>query len=286
MSAPTGAPCVAWVSVDEVAACCSADVGSDTALFEAAAIAASEALFELSGRQWTGACVIEDARPFASGCGCWDWITSPMSSGAPQIPWGSFGWGSYAGIWGWGWDGCSGVMGCGSLSRAILTGYPVVSIEEVKIDGVVIDPSEYRLDEWRFLTRMADPTTREPRFWPACQRLDLDGDQPGTWTVSYTSGTAPPSLGVQAAAQLACQVYLACTGSADCVLPSGVTKIDRQGITIERAPFLAWGKINGQWASGLSLVDLFLSSFNPQGLRRRTAVWNPDGPAFSVQLGS
>lgn len=286
MSAPVEGPCESWVTAAEVAACCSADVGSDTGLFDAAAIAASMALFELSGRQWSGACVIEDARPFSDDCGCWDWVLSPMSPGAPQIPWGTFGWGSWGGSWGWGWDGCSGPMGCGSLSRAILTGYPVISIEEVKIDGVVLDPSEYRLDEWRFLTRMADPTTREPRFWPACQRLDLDGDQPGTWTVSYTSGTVPPALGVQAAAQLACQIYLACTGSDDCVLPSGVTKIERQGITIERAPFLAWGKLNGQWATGLSLVDLFLATYNPAGLRRRTAVWLPDGPPLSVQLGS
>lgn len=286
MSAPTLGPCSSWVTAEEVAACCSAEVGSDTSLFDAAAIAASTSLFELSGRQFTGECEVENARPFSDGCGCWDWLLSPMSPGAPQIAYGSFGWGSWGGAWGWGWNGCGTGIGCGALSRAILTGYPVSEITEVKIDGVVIDPTSYRLDEWRYLTRLADPTTLEPRFWPSCQRLDLDDDQPGTWSVSYISGVAPPTLGIQAAAQLACQIYLACTNSAACLLPAGVTKIDRQGITIERSPFLAWGKVGGQWATGLSLVDLFLSAFNPAGLRQRSSIWSPDTTPFSVTLGS
>lgn len=290
MSTPEGAPvlgpCQSWVTVDEVAACCSADVGSDPSLFEMASVEASMVLFEFSGRQFTGACEVLNARPFADGCSCWAWLTSPMSPGAPQIPFGSFGWGLWGTGWGWGWDGCGSAFGCGALSRAKLTGYPVTEVTEVKVDGDVIDPTGYRLDEWKYLTRLADPVSLAPRFWPACQRLDLDDDQPGTWSVSYLAGVAPPALGVSAAAQLACQIYLACIGGASCDLPSGVTKIERQGITIERAPFLAWGLKNGSWATGLSLVDLFLSTYNPAGLRRRSAVWSPDVAPYSVKVGS
>lgn len=285
-NSPVMGPCQAWCSAEEVAACCSANVGSDPSLLDAAAVEASMVLFELSGRQFTGECEVEASRPFSDGCGCWAWLTSPMSPGAPQIPYGTFGWGFWGTSWGWGWDGCGSAFGCGALSRAKLTGYPVTEITEVKIDGAVIDPSEYRLDEWKYLTRLADPTTLEPRFWPSCQRLDLDDDQSGTWSVSYLSGVAPPPLGVTAAAQLACQIYLACTGSEACQLPNGVTKIDRLGITIERAPFLAWGLLNGQWATGLSLVDLFLATYNSSGLRRRSSVWNPDGAPYSVKVGS
>ena len=32
-------------------------------------------------------------------------------------------------------------------------------------------------------------------MWPACQRLDLDDSQPGTWSVEYTYGVDPPPLG-------------------------------------------------------------------------------------------
>lgn len=284
---PVLGPCETWVTAAEVAACCAAaDVGSDSSVLDASAVAASQVLFELSGGQFSGSCEVVAARPCADDCGCWGWLLEPMSPGAPQVAWGSFGWGSWPGGWGWGWDGCgSNRCGCGALSRATLSGYPVTEITEVKIDGVVVDPTGYRLDGWKYLTRLADPDTLEERFWPACQRLDLDDTELGTWSVSYRSGVDPPPLGIQAAAQLACQIFLACSGSASCDLPAGVTKIDRQGITIERAPFLAWGLKQGAWATGLSLVDLFLSSYNPAGLRRRTAVWNPDSELYAERVG-
>lgn len=283
---PVLGPCVSWVTAAEVSACCpAANAGSDVSVLDAAAVAASQALFELSGRQFTGQCENNALRPFADGCGCWDWLLSPMSPGAPQVAWGSFGWGFWGGGWGWGWDDCgSNYWGCGALSRARLPGYPVTQITEVKIDGAVISPAEYRLDGWKYLTRLA-ASDGTPQFWPACQRLDLDDTEVGTWSVSYLAGVDPPPLGVQAAAQLACQIFLACSGNASCELPNGVTKIDRQGITIERAPFLAWGQKQGSWATGLTLVDLFLSTYNPAGLRRRSAVWDPDLAPYAERVG-
>lgn len=285
---PVLGPCETWVSAAEVSACCAAaGAGSDPSVLDASAVAASQVLFELSGRQFTGQCENTGYRPFSDGCGCWDWLLSPMSPGAPQVAWGSFGWGLWGGSWGWGWDGCgSNAWGCGALSRARLPGYPVTEITEVKIDGDVVDPTGYRLDSWKYLTRLADPTTLEPRFWPSCQRLDLDDDQVGTWSISYLAGVAPPPLGISAAAQLACQVYLSCSGNASCDLPAGVTRIDRQGITIERAPFLAWGLKSGSWATGLALVDLFLSTYNPAGLRRRSAIWSPDLAPYAERIGT
>ena len=46
-----------------------------------------------------------------------------------------------------------------------------------------------------------------------------------------------------AAAQLGCEIYKACSGaesSGDCALPSGVTRVTRQGITIEKLAFTTW----------------------------------------------
>lgn len=284
MSGPVMGPCEAWVTGSDVAACCSVDVGTDATVFDTVAVQASMLLFELSGRQFSGVCE-QTVRPCVNGGGCWNWITWPMSPGAPQI---SYGWGWWAGRgWGWGYgDGSALLCGCSALSRAKLPGYPVVEILEVKIDGTVIDPSEYRLDEYVYLTRMADPTTLAPRYWPSCQRLDLDDDQPGTWSVTYDSGVAPPVLGVSAAAQLACELYRACAGLA-CALPVGTTKLTRQGIEIERAPFLSWGRNPaGHWQTGLSLVDAFLMAYNPSGLKRRPQVFSPDIQQYAKTPGS
>ncbi len=279
---PAAGPCVAWVDVDQVAACCTTDVGSDTSVLEDAALAASSLLFELSGRQWSGGCS-QTVRPCADGCGCWGWLTSPASPGVPQIP--AYSWGGWGGLgWGWGLDNGNDTCGCGCLSRALLSGYPVTAIDSVVIGPDTLDPSEYRLDSWRWLTRMAD-ADGNAQFWPSCQRLDLPLGEPGTWGVTYQFGVAPPILGEMAAAHLACELFKACGGQ-DCTLPVGATVVTRQGITIERAPFLSWALSSGQWNTGIATVDAFLSAYNPAGLRRAPTVWSPDLPAYGTRLGS
>lgn len=279
---PTLGPCESWVTAEEVAACCGVDVGTDTSVLDAAAVEASMALFELSGRQFPGACS-QTTRPCSDGCGCWDWLFWP--SRPPQIPVGTaWGWGDWgAAGWGWGWDGCSDTCGCGSLSRVLLPGYPVYEIVEVVIDGEVIDPDGYRLDNFEYLTRLADADGRS-RFWPACQVLDRDEGE-GVFTVEYLFGQTPPTLGVLAAAQLACEIYRLCTdGIGACALPSGVTRITRQGVQIERSPFVSWAFTEGKWGTGIAAVDLFLQTYNPAGLRRRSAVWTPDLPGYGLVL--
>jgi hypothetical protein len=287
---PILGPCNAWITSEEALACCAA-AGTDAALLDSAAIAASQILYELSGRQFNGICIEDDYRPCADGCSCWDrWLPAVSMSGQSSWGWSGFGWGYWGWGWGWGYSGCvDDLCHCGALSRALLNGYPVTEILEVKIDGVVLDPEEYRLDGNRFLTRMADGSNNA-QFWPACQRLDLDSDQPGTWSVSYEYGIAPPMDAILAAEQLTCQLYLACAGGGaggtECRLPAGVTKIVRQNVTIEFAPFLAWALRNGSWATGLSLVDAFLSTRNPRNLRGRPSVWSPDAPKYGYAPGA
>lgn len=285
---PNAGPCTAWITADQVAACCGADVGSDTSVYEDAALAASSLLFELSGRQWNGVCE-QTVRPCDASCGCWGELLSPASVGVPQVPAFSWSWG-YWGGYGWGWGGVGSndtvesMCGCGSLSRVLLSGYPVVEILEVEIAGTVLDPSEYRLDGWKWLTRMAD-ANGNPQQWPACQRLDLPDGSEGTWSVTYSFGVAPPILGEMAAQQLACEIYKACAGDV-CLLPLGTTQVTRQGIQVQVAPFLAFALQNGQWTTGIALVDAFLSAYNPRGLRRAPTVWSPDLQPYPVRLGT
>lgn len=238
--------------------------------------AASWLLWNLSARQYSGGCR-ETVRPCKTGDGCWG-LGGTESNGVNLAIAGAdwwFGWG----LGGWGWyNGGEGyaACGCGGLSQVKLDGYPVTAVTEVLIAGDVVDPATYRLDGHRYLVRLRDPSSGERLHWPACQDLAKPDTEPGTWSVSYEYGSPPPALGVLAACELALQFYYARTGSDECVLPTGVTKIVRQGITIERLQPMF---VKGQ-RTGLPLVDGFLAGANPNGLRRRPAVMSPGVPRY------
>jgi hypothetical protein len=288
ISGPQQGPCQAWISGEDVAACCGADPGSSS-LFDGVAYEASMALYAISGRQYTGLCE-RTVRPCRSGCSCW----GERALGLTPWSWAAGAWG-YAGVpgaWGFSWwnengDSC----GCGSLSRVKLAGYPVREIVEVLIDGDVLDPVDeqgnpnYRLDGWRWLTRMDAPGPPVlPRRWPSCQNMALDSDQAGTFEVTYLSGIDPPPIGRTAAAELACQLFLACGGGAGCQLPAGVTRVVRQGVEIDRNLLQNW--FDRSKSTGLVALDLFLASYwNARG-GRRPAVWSPDVQQFAKRLGS
>ncbi len=269
----------------------------DPALFDTFAVEASMLLFEMSGRKFTGGCE-QTVRPCSPTCSCWSNLAGPGN-----LSLGTAGW--YFGGWGpaWAWqDGCGNICGCGYQSRILLSGYPVTQIESVVISGVELpetDPDtgrlNWRLDGWKWLTRLDyrdDQGVVQPQRWPACQDLSLPDGEAGTWSVTYRYGVAPPLAGLEAAKQLACELYKACSG-AECALPQGVTRLQRQGVTIERGLLLTWsngitsrGIRTGSWTTGLELVDAFLSAYNPWGSRRRPALWSPDLPQFAQKLGA
>ncbi len=283
---PTFGPCGVWCDPQDIFDCCSTELISDTSVAEDACVAATEILWALSGRRFAGRCN-QTVRPIADSCGCWPYQFLPgLSYGAPQYPVGANGfgwgpWGAWAGGWGWGASGC----GCAPVSRALLPGYPVVSITEVKIDGVVLNSDEYRLDERRWLTRMSD-SDGNAQWWPGCQDLSLPDTEVGTWSATYAYGEVVPQIGHRAATQLACEVYKSCLG-AECATPPGTVQKTRQGVTVQMAPFIAWGRnAQGHWQTGLTSVDMFLSASNSSGLRRRPTIWSPSGPAFARVVGA
>jgi hypothetical protein len=268
VAGPTPGPCFGWVEAEDVAACCSVSVGSDTSLFEMSASSSSQVLFMLSGKQFPGQCE-RVVRP-----------CSDIPCGVQVLARGHLvGWDGTR----WGDDSC----GCIPLSRVLLPNRPVTEILEVKIDGAPIAASEYRLDGWRWLTRMAD-VDGNAQAWPACQRLDLDDTEEGTFSVQYTFGQNPPQPGIDAAAQLACEIYKSCPGNegvAECKLPKNATRVTRQGITIELNA-LNYDRQKRVWVTGMNLVDLFLNAYNPNGLKRRPAIWSPDHPRFAQEVGT
>lgn len=294
---PVEGPCVAWIDGADVLDCCAPDSSDvDPSIFDTFAVEASMLLFEMSGRKFTGGCE-QTVRPCRPTCSCWNYLAGPGNyvgtAGWYFAPWG--------GAWYW-QDGCGGICGCGVDSKILLSGYPVTKIESVMIGDVELpefDPDtnqrNWRLDGWKYLTRIDtidDQGVVQPQRWPACQNLSLDDGQPGTWSVTYKFGVMPPLAGMEAAKQLACELYKACAG-AECALPQGVTRLQRQGVTIERGLLLTWsngittrGIRTGSWTTGLELVDAFLSAYNPYGSRRRPGLWSPDLPQFAQKLGA
>lgn len=272
---PEFGPCTPWIDCADIKEFCD---DADDAVLTPLTIQASQIMFEISGRQFTGRCE-RLVRP-CQNRGCW--ALYPWT-GWYEFPW-TWSWGDWSGSWSWGWyDGQGCHCGCAPLSRILLPGYPVHEILEVKIGGVAISPNSYRIDEWRWLTRMRDPANPDqPQFWPACQVLDLDDTEPGTFSVAYVSGSEPPIAGKEAAAALACELYRAKMGG-ECKLPSGATRLVRQGVTIERLQPLASMLLQG--STGIPAIDAFMAAYNPNGLRRRPAIWSPDGPKYARQVG-
>jgi hypothetical protein len=291
---PSLGPCGMWITGDDVARCVNFDYGSSPVIFDTVAYEASMALYEISGRQFPGLCKFDNppVRPTRDDCDCW-----PISYGMGPWYWISTPWGYGAGSWMWR-NERGDTLGCQPMSRVNLAGYPVREILEVKIGGVVLpefDPDSgfrnWRLDEWRWLTRMDTPTT-DPgvvnpieNFWPGCQDMSLDDDQPGTFSVSYSWGVDPPELGRAAAVEIAEQLWLACGGSNLCKLPAGAVRVERQGIVVERGLLANWA--DPSKAVGLVSTDLFLQAYcRGQRSARRGAVWSPDVQGFARRLGT
>lgn len=263
--ASTGSlPCGEWIDGDDVADCCENDaVGTYTSLFDEVASIAAGVFYELSDRRFPGVCGPVTVRPPAM-CqhgtlfGTVGWRYDPAAGMVPSFP-----------------------CGCDRLSEVPLEGYPIQEIYEVKIDGVTLDVSEYRLDYSRMLVRLAD-ADGNPQSWPSVQRLDRADTQPDTWSVSYTYGEPPPEIARKAAAQLACQLYAACPGgSGDCQLPSGVTRLTRLGVSQEIVKPIADLLRKGE--TGLEFVDTFMGIYASQGVGG--SFWGPDAPGYPRPVG-
>lgn len=267
--------CTPWLDGADVATCCEVDGSSDPSIFDQAAEVATDLLFQLSLRRFPGICE-RTVRPCRTTCACpwqvlsrgyvvWNWnLYNPL-----------YGWGA----WGWG-GGCDGDdCGCTPLSRVLLAGY-VQSIEEVLIDGEVVDPATYRIDNHRWLSRTRETPDDPITLWPGCQDKTLPETEHGTWAVTYSYGHDVPVSGVAAATQLACEIYKSCTNQ-PCALPRNTSRVTRQGLTVERPFFQSFSFEKGGrsiprgWNTGLPAVDSFLSAYNPTGLQREPIIWTP-----------
>lgn len=216
---------------------------------------AAEILYALSGRQF-GACEIT-VRPCRQDC------SDGRVSGLYGYPWTPQ---LINGSWVNTRCGrCKTDCSCTEVCELFLPGF-VASVSEVKIDGVVLDDTDYRVDNGRNLVAMGD-------CWPKCQDMSLADTEVGTFSVTYVKGRPLPVAGQAALGALACELCKACVGDASCCLPARVTSITRQGYSIamlDPMEFLKDGR------TGVYAVDVWLAAVNPKGRSRYAGVFSPD----------
>lgn len=196
----------------------------------------------------------------------WDpwpgWDNTPGGSwvNAPVIPYGGLGLvvGGYC-------SSCGPSCGCMPLSEVNLPA-PVNEVLEVKVDGQVLAPTAYRLDDNRVVVRT------DGGSWPWCQNIAANDTQPGTWSIRATYGEDVPPSALGPMGELACQFVRAFKGE-DCNLPPNVQQLARQGVTIQLPDVNAYLQ---QGYFGLRLVDLFVNAFNPAHLIAAPQVFDVD----------
>lgn len=204
-----------------------------------------------------GGCPIT-VRPCKAGCSDPTWRTYPPGGGGVWQPV------NMGGSWlnvacGCGGSGCS----CTTVQEVRLYGQ-ASAVTLVKIDGMTLDLTAYRLDPGGRLVRT------DGQAWPACQDMNAPDTEPGTFSVTYSPGGVVDGLGAWAAGILAAE-YVEVCATGKCNLPDTVSQIVRNGVTMTLTPgAFPDGK------TGLRAVDSYLESVNPNGLKAAPMVWSPD----------
>lgn len=237
----------------------------------AAVTAATEILYALSGRRF-GLCQLT-VRPCRSDCMGDVWGYGTWGAGA-WWQWGT--WPRplfYQGTWYNITCGqCRGSCSCQYVSEVLLPS-PVNAVTQVKIDGTVLNPGSYRVDDWRRLVRT------DGSIWPICQDLSKADTETGTWSVTVQFGEDVPELGQLALGELACQLAKLLSDDETCSLPKPVQSLTRQGVQMN---FLDPNQIFADGRIGLYLCDLFLTTENPYRLPMRSRAYDVDNPGYRV----
>lgn len=267
---PTGGPCD-W-PIDT--SCCPDWNTYSLEVRDNATAWATEIMDALTGRRFAQCAM--NYRPCGPRCGqTFGYVTWPV--GSPSSTGGGMPWMiPYvdSGIW----RNCTCDGGCSCRARCeVPFPGPVAQVTQVLVDGVVVDPSAYRLDLFRGTPVLV---RTDGDCWPKCQDVALGTDEVGSFTIVYQPGEMLPLAGQIAAGMLACEFAKSCAG-ADCALPQQLQSLSRNGVevtVVDPTSLLDNG------LTGIALVDLWIRSVNPTHKAARSRVYSPDlsGPRFSL----
>lgn len=262
MAALDSGPCISWVPL-----CANWPAGVTPAITGAAVDAATELLWERTQRRF-GECQVT-LRPCKEEC----WPANAIAwlgSWLPTYGSGSWGW-PYPALLGGRWfnlgcGSCAGSCSCTSVEQVRLP-QPVASILKVKVDGVILNPTAYRVDDWQWLVRV------DGGRWPTCNNLNVDDTHVDTWSVTASYGEVPPTLGQLACGELASQIAKMCVDGACASPAAALSQIQRQGVTKN---YLQNNRESPGVSIGLVLCDRFIRTYNPTG-SKPAAIFNMDG---------
>ena len=266
---PRTGPSSPWITAADVLAWPFPDNIAPTEMLAGQMVTvASELLYMLSGRRFTGVASATD-RPVSHPT---DLDTRFGHGGVPS---GYLSSGMASSAWGQSPGGAVSGYGGAKPPSVFLSGYPVIEVTLVKIDGIAIPSNEWYLQDRKQLVRCrpsagATPTARYG--WPQSQRLDLPDTEMGTFSVAYNFGVPPPKSGVLAATALAAQLVLDSLGQENS-LPQRITSITRQGVSaaaVDVMDFFSKG------LTGIYQIDLFIEAINPGKAKLPPMAWSPD----------
>lgn len=141
---------------------------------------------------------------------------------------------------------------------------PVRDVLEVKIDGVVLDESAYKLMPGTNVLARIDGGT-----WPRANNQALDDTEPGTWSVTFRHGMDLPTDAQDLVLGFACQLVKRCKGQA-CSLPDGLKVLTRPGITYAVVDPLEYRKAG---LTGYVPLDDWIMELRGGHARERPRMW-------------
>ena len=251
---PPNVPCVDWMA-DWCGKC------SDLALehpceFERAKDIAIATVFRLTYSRYTGICETT-IRPCKQNKCC---------GGSYSGPWGHQQYPSYIMARGDTFynaplptDCYSDNCDCSGADCITLPYGPVCEVTEVKVDGVVLDSSEYFLKNNKELCRIGG-------LWPTCQDLSKNLTEADTWSVKFKHGVDVPIDLAARTAEFACEIAKLCL-NLPCLLPQKIS-VNSGQVVVDPLVFIGMG------LTGYAPLDALIKGMNKHGALRPARVIN------------
>lgn len=198
----------------------------------------------------------------------------PLYETFPVPSYGGGGAGGYGGFFpyildgSWFNGGCGGGCRCRARCEVALDGPTnTASIVEVTVNGVVVDPAAYQIQNGYLLVRT------DGQCWPGC--IDYSKQDPAAFTVTYLRGEELPA-GLQIAAGiLAGEFAMSCAGDDNCRLPARLTSLTRQGVSVQVATINSYLDLG---MTEIPEVDAIVVALNPYRQTERSRVYSLDRP--------